>query len=157
MCVQINLQPFIDMDASQVLNSDPSTNLRSILGVSPGILRSDVTIDPELILVVHFRESVKLRGIKLTASEAKFDGDDECSGPSVLKLFLHRPHYSFNECASETPTEAITLTKQQIEKGEEIRLKFVKWQNVTSLTIFIEKNQEEAGQDRHFIHSCVCV
>lgn len=128
----INLQPFVDVRNSQVLNADPKTNLASVLSVTEGVLRSDADIDPELILVVNFTEAVRLRGLKLKATEAKSDGDADASGPLVVKIFRERPHHGFAECQDEKPTEQVTLTKQQLESGEEIRLKFALFQNVTS-------------------------
>ena len=49
-CVQISLQSFVDDSSSQVLNADASTNLKSVLGVGAGILRSDASVDHELIM-----------------------------------------------------------------------------------------------------------
>lgn len=130
-----------------MLNADPKTSLKSILGVSPGILRSDVDVDPELIIVINFREAVKLRGMRVLATEAKDDSDTaEASAPKTVKLFLNKPHHSFSECAAEEPTETLTLTPAQLASGEELRLKFVKFQNVLSLTIFIESNQSGSNQ-----------
>src|SRR5687768_11988470 len=73
----VDLSSIVDEGASQVLNADPKTYLRSILGLGPGILRSDPSVDAELLLVVHFREAVKLRGIRILATEAKYDGDED--------------------------------------------------------------------------------
>jgi len=140
----VNLHPYIDVDRSAVLNADSSTTLKSILGVNPGILRSDSDTDPEMILVVQFREAVKLRGLKLLANEVKSDADIEASAPATIKLFLHRPNYSFSDCESEEATETVTLTPAQVQSGEEVKLKFVKWQNVTNLTMFISSNQEDS-------------
>jgi hypothetical protein len=142
----IDLSSFVDESSSQVLNADAATNLRSVLGASPGVLRSDADIDPELLIVVNFREPVKLRGLRLLASESRLEGDaaESASGPATLKLFLSRPHYSFQDCASEKPTETVQLSAAQIAEGQEVRLKYVLFQNVSSLTIFVEKNQKDS-------------
>ena len=89
---------------------------------------------------------MKIRGVRIQASEAKSDNDAvECSAPKTVKIFLNRPHYSFAECASETPTETLQLTPEQVASGEEVRIKFVKFQSVQSLTIFVESNQDDAA------------
>jgi hypothetical protein len=106
----------------------------------------DIDLDHELILVVAFREAIKLRGIKFLATEAKTDGDADASAPQSVKVFLHRPHYSFSKCEAEEATENITLTPKQVESGEEVRVKYVKFQNVSSLTIFLQKNQDDTRQ-----------
>lgn len=137
----INLQSYIDIDRSQVLNVDASTTLKSILGVTPGILRSDSDVDSELILVINFRESIKLRGMKFLATESKSNSDLDASGPSTVKIFLNRPNYSFSECSSEVPTETLQLNMNQLKGEEEIKVKFVHFQNVNSITIFISSNQ----------------
>ena len=109
------------------MNADSQTNLRSVIGLTPGILRSDADIDHELIIVVQFNQSVKLRGVRFLATESKSDDDStEASGPAQVKLFLQRPNYSFADCEAEEPTETINLTKEQIQTGEEVRVKFVK-------------------------------
>jgi len=115
----IELSTYVDESSSQVLNADASTNLKSILGLQPGILRSDSDVDSELLLAINFREAVKLRGFSIEATEAKSDGDADCSGPKVCKLFINRPHAGFAECAAETPTELITLTPAQLAGTEE--------------------------------------
>jgi hypothetical protein len=136
---------------------------------------------------------VKLRGFTLQATEARSDGDAECSGPKTVKIFVSRPHAGFAECASETPTEQFTLSPAQLAGTEvrnnntaakstvpqdhaacelvlhdgsafivllfffsliacpcdflclqEIKLKFVKYQNVLSVTLFFPDNQDDA-------------
>ena len=73
-----------------------------------------------MALCAVFPENVKLRGFTLQANESKFDGDAECSGPKVCKLFINKPHAGFADCASEPPTELITLTPQQLAGTEEV-------------------------------------
>jgi hypothetical protein len=119
--------------------------VKSILGPSSGVLRSDTESDAQLIIVVTFREGVKLRGIRFLATEAKTEQEAESSGPAVVKLFLGRPNYSFSDCEAERPTDVLKLTKAQIESGEEVKVQYVKFSgNVTSLTLFIESNQEDS-------------
>lgn len=139
----INLLPYIDVARSQVLNADPKTQLRSVLSLTAGVLRSDEDVDQELLLVVQFNETVKLRGIRITATESKSDSDADASGPAVMKLFLHRPSYSFADCESEEPTETINLTPEQLKGEQEVKVKFVKFQSVNDLTIFIPSNQDD--------------
>lgn len=49
----------------------------------------------------------------------------------------------FSEASSAAPTQTLTLTSEQL-KGEKIPLRFVKFQNVSSLQLFFDENQEDS-------------
>lgn len=136
----------VNVASSQVLNADVKTPLSSVLGVTPGLLRSDEDTDPELVVVVNFSEAVRLRSIKFVATEARTEGDVDASGPRTVKIFRDKPNYTFSDCASETPTETLQLTAKQIAGTEEISLKLAKFTSLHSLTIFVENNQDDTRE-----------
>ena len=130
-----------------------SISVQSIL-TGTGVLRSDASVDPQLLIKLSFREPVKLRGLKLlsTASTASTsasvqsenpDGNTE-SAPKTLKLYVNSPNLSFADTDSTPPTETIVVGREEVGGEREVKVKFVKYQNVTGLTILVEDNQDDS-------------
>ena len=67
----------------------------------------------------------------------KVQGPDDGSAPSSIKLFLNRDNMDFSDAEDLPPTAALEL------KGTSatLPLQLTKFQNVSSLTVFIENNQ----------------
>ena len=119
------------------------------------MLRSDASVDPQLLIKLSFREPVKLRGFRLLSTSTSSstasasvttegaDGHSE-SAPKTLKLFVNAPNLSFADADSLTPTEVITLTAADVSGEREVRVKFVKYQHVTSLSLLVEDNLDDA-------------
>ncbi len=94
--------------------------------------------DEQLLLHVAFNEVVKVRSIKLTAFN---QGLDEEANPTVIKLFVNRENIGFEDCDDIDPTQTLELSAEDLkEDGKPILLKFVKFQRVNSITLFIEEN-----------------
>ena len=53
---------------------------------------------------------------------------------------MNQPSFGFSDCDSVPPAQEIEITEAQLA-GEAIALKFVKFQSVVSLSIFVESNQ----------------
>jgi hypothetical protein len=67
---------------------------------------------------------------------------DPESNPSKIHLFVNRENLGFEDCEDVDPTQTLHLTTEDLkESAEPILLKFVKYQRVKSLTLFIEDNQ----------------
>ena len=98
------------------------------------VLASDT--DEQLLLFVPFNQMVKLQGLVVSAPATG-------NAPKTVKLFANRPSMGFDEASSEAATQTIELTPEELAKGEVIPLKLVKFQNVRSLTIFFEDNQDD--------------
>ena len=64
---------------------------------------------------------------------------DPKSNPSKIHLFVNRENLGFEDVSSVDPTQTLHLTTQDFSKP--INLKFVKFQRVKSITLFIEDNQ----------------
>lgn len=101
------------------------------------------------------RWAVKIRSIKLT--EFNNGLEPECN-PSKIHLFVNRENLGFEDCEDVDPTQTLHLTSEELkENAEPIQLKFVKFQRVKSLTLFIEDNQGEMSlhwADSNFWTSC---
>jgi hypothetical protein len=83
--------------------------------------------------------SFKIRSIKLTEFNSGMDPE---SNPSKIHLFVNRENLGFEDCEDVDPTQTLHLTTEDLkESAEPIQLKFVKYQRVKSLTLFIEDNQ----------------
>ena len=125
-----------------------------------GVLRSDSSVDPQLLIKLSFREPVKLRGFKLlstassstasTASSASVQSENPDTGatesaPRTIKLFVNSPNLSFADAdGGVSATESIVLSAADVSGEREVKLKFVKYQNVTGLTLLVEDNMDES-------------
>ena len=122
------------------------------------MLRSDASVDPQLLIKLSFREPIKLRGFKLlstaaaaassTAASASVqsenpDGNTE-SAPKTVKLFVNSPNLSFADTDSTPPTECVVLAGEDVGGVREVKVKFVRYQNVTGLTVLVEDNMDDA-------------
>ncbi|XP_039273585.2 thioredoxin-like protein 1 [Styela clava] len=90
--------------------------------------------DPELLISVEFNQNIKLHSLKLVAPHD--------FGPKTLRLFINQPHnMDFDSARDGKPIQEFSLTKDDISENGLINLRFVKFQNVHNLTIFIPDNQ----------------
>jgi len=137
---EVSLRDYIAFDKVFALNADPKTYPRSILE-GHGILKSDPEVDQQVMLVIPFREAVKLKSIRFLCDSK--DSDDESSGPKDVHLFVDRPNFSFSDAESAVAPQVLKLTPANLSLGAAVPLKFVKFQNVHSLTVFISSNQSD--------------
>lgn len=82
---------------------------------------------------------------------------EDGSGPKKIKLFVNQPTIGFAEASDAAGVQDLDLTKDTILKGTPITLRqnltlshfnshlfrFVKFQNVNCLSMFIESNQDD--------------
>lgn len=95
--------------------------------------------DEQLILHIAFQEFVKIHSIKFTEFN---NGLEPESNPSKLHLYVNRENLGFEDCEDVDPTQTLHLTTEDLkESADPVQLKYVKYQRVKSLTIFIEDNQ----------------
>jgi len=85
---------------------------------------------------VEFRQPVKLFAVSVR-------GADPESAPTAVKLFSNKPHIGFQEAEDEQPTEALNFAPRDVEEGTQKPVRFVKFQNVSSLQFFVEANMED--------------
>ncbi|XP_047946559.1 PITH domain-containing protein At3g04780-like [Salvia hispanica] len=132
---QVDLMEFIDWSSVECLNQNSSHSLPNALKQGyredEGLhLESDA--DEQLLIYVPFNQVVKIHSIVINGPEEE--------GPKTVKLFANREHMGFSNVNDFPPSDVAVLSEDNL-KGKPVILKYVKFQNVRSLTIFIEENQ----------------
>ncbi|WVZ60861.1 hypothetical protein U9M48_010825 [Paspalum notatum var. saurae] len=136
---QVDLVDFIDWTGVECLNQDSS---HSIVNALKQIFRDDEGLylasdsDEQLLIYIPFMQVVKLHS-------ALFKGPEE-EGPKTVKLFSNKEHMGFSNVNDYPPSDTLELSSNHLAENKPVQLKYVKFQNVRSLTIFIEGNQSES-------------
>eukprot|EP00291_Cryptomonas_curvata_P025462 CAMPEP_0172172392 /NCGR_PEP_ID=MMETSP1050-20130122/12420_1 /TAXON_ID=233186 /ORGANISM="Cryptomonas curvata, Strain CCAP979/52" /LENGTH=290 /DNA_ID=CAMNT_0012843925 /DNA_START=103 /DNA_END=973 /DNA_ORIENTATION=+ len=142
-----DLVSLIDMRGLECLNEQTGHSIKNAIE-EPMRLDNAVFLssdcDQQLLINVRFQQSVKLHSISLTALNA------ECA-PKSLKIFVNPMNIGFDEAESQTSTQTVEFTPDQVAEGSVVPLKFVKFQSVTTLAIFIGENFGD--KDRTVVHS----
>ncbi|KAL9266932.1 PITH domain-containing protein [Drosera capensis] len=132
---QVDLLDFVDWSGVECLNQSSGNSLFNALkqGYREDdglILESDA--DEQLLIYIPFTQVVKLHSIAVKGPEEE--------GPKTVKLFSNKEHMGFSNVNDFPPSDALSLSPDKLQ-GKPIALKYVKFQNVRSLTVFIEANQ----------------
>eukprot|EP00928_Gymnodinium_smaydae_P086897 TRINITY_DN71299_c0_g1_i1.p1 TRINITY_DN71299_c0_g1~~TRINITY_DN71299_c0_g1_i1.p1 ORF type:complete len:164 (+),score=54.57 TRINITY_DN71299_c0_g1_i1:81-572(+) len=117
----------------ECLNQDPGHPVANIFQPNGELVLKSET-DPQLLIKVTFRQPVKLTAISFSGKS-----EDE-TAPRTVKLFLGKDHIGFSEAETEEPTQQFELEAAQVDEPQPVPLRFVKFQNVTSIQIFVEDN-----------------
>jgi hypothetical protein len=133
----VDLRPKIDSSecyARNVSAAFPMSNL--FIGDSRLGCKSDA--DEQLILHISFSEFVKVHSIKLTEFNRGMEPE---LNPTLVKLYVNRESMGFEDCEDIDPTQTLHLSAADLkEDAGPIPLKFVKFQRVRSITVFVEDN-----------------
>ncbi|VVA96490.1 unnamed protein product [Arabis nemorensis] len=132
---QVDLLDFIDWSGVECLNQSSSHSLPNALKQGyredEGLnLESDA--DEQLLIYIPFNQVIKLHSFAIKGPEEE--------GPKTVKFFSNKEHMCFSNVNDFPPSDSAELTEENL-KGKPVVLKYVKFQNVRSLTIFIEDNQ----------------
>jgi len=128
----MDLASLINKSGCECLNESDDHTLDHALSNKGGYLESDC--DEQLIISLTFNQAVKLHSLKFQAPADK--------GPKIVKLFINQPRtLDFDSAESMESVQQLELTKEDLEGGI-VQLRYVKFQNVQSLTLFIKDNQE---------------
>ncbi|KAL1512513.1 hypothetical protein ABEB36_002095 [Hypothenemus hampei] len=127
----MDLSVFITKAQCECLNESDEHPLIHALTSNGGYLQSDC--DEQLIISIAFNQSVKIHSLKLKAPADK--------GPKSVRLFINQPRtLDFDLADSYTSVQDLELTKEDLE-GNPINLRYVKFQNVQNIQLFIKDNQ----------------
>jgi len=123
---------FMHKSGCECLNESDDHPFANCLQSTGGYLESDC--DEQLIFSIAFNQPVKLHSLKIKAPEDK--------GPKTIKLFINQPRtLDFDQADSMEPVQLIQLEKKDLDGSIPVPLRFVKFQNVQNLQIFVKDNQ----------------
>jgi len=144
----ISLLEYLDLSQLNCLNEDDDHTFKSIVSsksrnVTSSYLLSDA--DEQLLLNIYFNQAVRVRSIFLQSRNAE-------QAPKEIKLFINRPSLGFEDVEDASEPDAaqvLELSREDVvEEGKRIFLRFVRFQSVNSLHIFIKSNQGEGDESR---------
>lgn len=135
----VDLEAHIAWSACELLNGTSGSSAERCLKQGPRdqadlLVESDA--DEQLLLTVAFKSRVKLHSLQL---DGPADGD---RAPRAVKLFINRGTMDFSDAEGLPAEQALELEPEQL--GTRLELKFVKFQAVDKLTLFVEANQGDA-------------
>ncbi|EUB57097.1 Thioredoxin-like protein 1 [Echinococcus granulosus] len=135
----MDLVSMLDKTRCECLNCHSDHGLECALTKDMSYLMSDA--DEQLIIFLTFNQLVKLHSLRITGPED--------SGPKNIKIFTNQTTTpDFDACEDAAPVQAFTLTPSHLKASSLIQLKYVRFQNVNSITIFIQDNQQGVEQTR---------
>ncbi|KZP29991.1 DUF1000-domain-containing protein [Athelia psychrophila] len=143
----ISLLEHLDLSQLNCLNESQDHTLKSILSTkskntTSSYLLSDA--DEQLLLNVAFNQAVRVRSITIKSNDAG-------RAPQTIKLFTNRPVLGFEDVEDASEPEAaqiIDLSSDDVKEGKPITLRFVRFQAVNSLHIFVQSNHGEEEESR---------
>ena len=144
----------IQKSSLDILNANSDVgNIRSLFEQSePGKdseakdwIESDT--DEQLMIFIPFRSIVKIHTIHLTSiPSSEGESEEEVGRPAKLKLYANRPNIvGFEEAEDITPTQEVDITPESWDKKTGtivINTRFVKFQNTSSLILFVEEGED---------------
>ena len=109
--------------------------------------------DEQMMLFMPFQSTMKLHTLQITSLPPTDSDDDETPGrPRTLQLYTNRSHtLGFDEAEGEPATQNIELTEDSWDKTTgtaKVELRFVKFQNISSLVIFVVDGDGEGDKTR---------
>ncbi|KAI8954230.1 thioredoxin [Xylaria longipes] len=151
-----DISDVVDVRGLELLNADTDFSVRTLfnkskpssLAKSPSAgdekdwVESDT--DEQLLLFVPFNSASKLHTLQITSLPPTESDDEEAEEapmrPKTIKLFTNRPHnLGFDEADDIDPTQTIEIGESDWNSNgtANLPLRFVRFQNITSLVIFV--------------------
>lgn len=127
----MDLVSFIHKSGCECLNESDDHPFTNCLQSGASYLESDC--DEQLIISLAYTQPVKLHSLIIKAPADQ--------GPKTLKIFINQPNtLDFDKADSSEPIQVVNLEPKDLE-GEVVGLRYVKFQNVQNLQIFVKSNQ----------------
>ncbi|USW57465.1 Putative thioredoxin, Galactose-binding-like domain superfamily, PITH domain-containing protein [Septoria linicola] len=103
--------------------------------------------DEQLMLYIPFQSTLKLHSLQITALPG-----DETTRPRTLHLYSNRSHVLGFDEAEDTPaTQTVEIKESEWDEKThtaKVDLRFVKFQNISSITIFVADGQGDDEKTR---------
>jgi hypothetical protein len=140
----------VDVRGLDLLNADPAQGSARVLfeASKPGATKEkdwvESDTDEQLMLYVPFQSTVKIHSVHITSHAASVSEDDtaEVARPSKLRLYVNRiSNLGFDEAGDVQATQEIEIKESQWDaktKTVKVDLRYVKYQSVSSLVVFVE-------------------
>jgi thiol-disulfide isomerase/thioredoxin len=128
--IYLDLSPYIIKGSVDCLNKKSQCDIRSLFDVNGGKVESEC--DEQLLLNVPFSQTVKIFGLKIECNNMNL-------APKAVKLFTASPNIGFEEAENREATQELELQEADYKKPF-INLRFVKFQNVNNIAVFIKDN-----------------
>ncbi|TRY54242.1 hypothetical protein DNTS_010107 [Danionella cerebrum] len=130
----MDLMPFVNKAGCECLNESDDCGFENcLMKYSSSYLESDC--DEQLLITMAFSQPVKLYSMKLLSA-------DFAHAPKTVKIFINHPRsMGFDDAESSEATQALELSEEDYKEDGIIPLRYVKFQNVNSVTLFIKSNQ----------------
>ncbi|TSK72052.1 Thioredoxin-like protein 1 [Bagarius yarrelli] len=142
----MDLMPFVNKAGCECLNESDDCGFDNCLIKDSSYLESDC--DEQLLITIAFNQPVKLFSMKLQASDLgkTLRLSYFCQGfftyPSVHTIFINLPRsMDFDDAERSESTQTLELSEEDYKDEGLIPLRYVKFQNVNSVTLFVKSNQ----------------
>ncbi|CAK7274049.1 Thioredoxin-like protein 1 [Sporothrix epigloea] len=122
----------------------PSGKSEALTASAADWVESDT--DEQLMLFVPMQSSAKLHTLQITSHPT-----EDAARPQLIKLYSNSPHnLGFDEAEGTQATQEITIkpTEWNDQATVSIPLKFVKFQNISSLVLFVVSAEDGAEKVR---------
>ncbi|KAK8832620.1 hypothetical protein WA577_004879 [Blastocystis sp. JDR] len=126
-----DLVDYIDIHRVKALNITAESNPEFLFGKYLNVIESRA--DPQIILI-PFKEPVKLFSVS-------FEAPNDESAPTEVALYANVTDVSFSDVDSLVPTECFSLSEEDVNPITSNKLKPLKWNNITSVVVFIKENR----------------
>lgn len=150
---QLNLD-FLNLDseaggARVVFENGKPSALGGAGGGKKDYIESDT--DEQMMLFVPFQSTMKLHTLQVTSVPGE-GGEEEVGRPKTLRLYTNRSHtLGFDEADGEPATQTIEIGEDSWDEKTgtaKVELRFVKFQNISSLVVFVVDNDKESEKTR---------
>ena len=130
----MDLSSLINKSQCECLNESDDHTLKNIFQKGKSLyLESDC--DEQMLISISFNQPVKLHSLRLNAP-------DDGTAPKTVKIFCNLTRtLGFDEAEKTAAVQELSLTSENVAEDVLIPLKFVKFQYVQSVTMFIKDNQ----------------
>jgi len=147
---KVSLLEYLERPQVNCLNESNEHTLKSILSgttanTTAAYVESDA--DEQLLMNIHFNQAVRVQAISIKA-------DELAHAPKLIKIAVNNPHIGFDDIESANEpqvAQVLELTEEQVTNGSPIPLRFVRFQAVLSLHIFVASNH--GGEDETRINA----
>lgn len=113
-------------------------------------IESDV--DDQLMLYVPFTANLKIHTIHITSCVSDNDDEESPVRPKTIHLWTNRQHnLGFEEADDIPPTQTLEIQKSDWDNETataKLELRFVKFQSVSTLVLFVADADGESGRTR---------